>query len=274
MITMRRPLTRQTGLAAAAVLTLSLGVLAGCGGGDDDSTDEPSSTGTDTSASASPSEEASADTSDFTSQSADKILDDGIAALKSADSLRLQGDLQTNGQKLALDIALDKDGNCAGTIGAGNGTAQVINTGGKAYLKADREFYAVATGDDNVAGQITTVVGDRWVTGVPDDSFSGICDLDDFLDELDPSGSTLSKGDTSDLDGQEVIEILDEDSDDGASSIFIATADPHYALKAEKTDGDEPGSITFSDFDEPVDATAPPADETIDFSKLSGAAGG
>lgn len=274
---MRRPHSR---LAAAAVLTLSLGGLVGCGGGDEsgDSDDSSTSAASD-SASADSSESAETsqapDTSAFTDQDAEKILDDGLDAMKQANSLRLAGTLTTDSQELTLDIALDDTGNCAGTISAGDGQAQVINTGGQAYLKADEAFYAVATGDPNAAKTISTVVGDKWVTGTPDDSFADICDLDDFLDELDPEDSTLTKGEVSDLDGQEVIEIQNQSKDDdGGASIYISTAEPHYALKAEKAQGDEPGTVTFSDFDEPVDATAPAASDTIDFSKLQGAGQG
>jgi hypothetical protein len=56
-------------------------------------------------------------------------------------------------------------------------------------------------------------------------------------------------------------------SDEGdITHAWVATEGKHHILKLEG-EGDEPGSLTFSGFDEPVDADAPPADEVVDLSQ-------
>ena len=51
---------------------------------------------------------------------------------------------------------------------------------------------------------------------------------------------------------------------------WIATEGKHYILKLEVTDGEEPGTITFSEFNEDVDVEAPAEDEVIDLTSVSG----
>jgi hypothetical protein len=50
----------------------------------------------------------------------------------------------------------------------------------------------------------------------------------------------------------------------------VATDDPHYILQMQVTQGDQPATITFSDFDESVTIQAPASDQVIDLSKLGG----
>ncbi|WP_217621752.1 hypothetical protein [Streptomyces lunaelactis] len=42
-------------------------------------------------------------------------------------------------------------------------------------------------------------------------------------------------------------------------------------LKAVTEGGDEPGTLSFSDYNEPVAVTAPPADQTVDVEKVKAA---
>ncbi|MFC8761028.1 hypothetical protein ACFUAG_09975 [Streptomyces sp. NPDC057193] len=42
-----------------------------------------------------------------------------------------------------------------------------------------------------------------------------------------------------------------------------------YVLRVVETGGKEPGTLTLSDFDKPVTAAAPPADQVVDMEQLT-----
>ena len=133
------------------------------------------------------------------------------------------------------------------------------------------------------APQHAKLVGDRWVTGDDMDSFNSFCDLDDITDRITGSDDdqNMTKGEVEDVNGQEAIKVSGPDDDSSASagadteviSVWIATDDPHHLLRISHT-GDEPGTIDMLDYDKPVDATAPAAEDTIDFSQLQSGLGG
>ena len=121
---------------------------------------------------------------------------------------------------------------------------------------------------------IMGVVGDKWVVMPAEESeVSEFCDLDSLLDEFaeeSDDDKDVSKGETEEVDGEETI-IIDGESDEGdPMKAWIATEGKHYILKLEVTDGEEPGTITFSEFNEDVDVEAPAEDEVIDLTSVSG----
>ena len=49
-----------------------------------------------------------------------------------------------------------------------------------------------------------------------------------------------------------------ENTDDkGTSTGYVLVDGPHYLLKIERTEGDDPGKVEFSEFDEEFDVEAP-----------------
>ena len=105
-----------------------------------------------------------------------------------------------------------------------------------------------------------------------DDSFNTFCNVNDLLDQLlkdDPEDdSTYSKNGTTDVDGDEVIKIDNTDPKDGTSTGYVLVDEPHYLVKIEKTEGEDTGSVTFSEFNEEFEVEAPAADEVVDLSQL------
>ncbi len=63
-----------------------------------------------------------------------------------------------------------------------------------------------------------------------------------------------------------------EGKDDNGKPVtaWVAADDPHYILKMQVSQGSEPGTITFCDFNKSVSVEAPPSDQVIDLSKLGG----
>ncbi len=136
-------------------------------------------------------------------------------------------------------------------------------------MRPDEAFWRSSAGEN--ADQVLTAVGDKWVVIAPeDDSFNQFCDLDELLDQLleDDDQSTYSVDGTDELDGDEVVRVENEDPEEGTSTGYILVDEPHYLVKIEKTEGEDTGSVTFSEFDEEFDVEAPAEDEVVDLEAL------
>jgi hypothetical protein len=228
------------GLAVAG--TALTAALAACGGGDD-----------------------------FTDSSAEQMVKASMDAMDDLDALKVSGSIVTDGQQIDLEVQTNADGDCTGNIGVGDGTAELVGVGGSVWFKPDQAFWEASAGD--AADQVVAAVGDKWVI-VPEDEdgFSEFCDVDQLLDQLlaDDQDSTYSKGDTEDVDGQDAVAVDNKTEDDGTSTGYIAVDEPHYLLKLEKTEGEDTGTVTFSEFDEDFEVEAPADDDAVDLSTLGG----
>lgn len=236
------------GLAGAGAVAL---LAAGCGGGSDGGSDGGS------------------EGEDFAGQSAAEITAAAAEDMKALESVRIAGDITTEGQPLSLDMQVSASGDCQGTMGIMGGSAELISTDGSTWFKPDEAFWRAIAGEQ--AEQIMGLVGDKWVVMPPEQAdLASLCDLDELLDSMESEDEDATKGDTEDVDGQEAV-IIESESDEGDSvEAWVATDDPHHILKMEVTQGAEPGTLTFSDFDEELDVQPPADDEVIDFSEMAG----
>ena len=209
--------------------------------------------------------------SDFADQSGEEIADASQEAMKDLDAVKVSGAVTTQGQEVEMDVRANADGDCSGSIGAGGGTAELLGVGDRLWFKPDEAFWRATAGEN--AEQILTIVGDRWVV-VPDrdSAFNDFCDLDELIDEVTGSDdeATFTKGDTEDVDGDEVILLERESDEDGTSTSYVLVDEPHYVVKIERAEGDDTGAVSFSEFDAEFDVEAPGADEVVDFDKLAG----
>lgn len=206
----------------------------------------------------------------FEGQSADKIVAQAKSDMGDLTSVRVVGGLTSDGQKVELDMQLSTEGECTGTMGFNGGEAELLGTGGSMWMKPDEAFWKSFAGDS--APKIIAAIGDKWVVmPAGNDGAAEFCDLDELLDELiqDDDDTTYSKKETEDVDGEKALAVESTD-DDGSSTGYVLVDEPHYLVKVEKTEGDEPGSVTFSEFDEAIDVKAPADDEVIDMNSLAG----
>ncbi len=231
--------------AVAALCVVGVLVLAaGCGSDDKDGTD-----------------------SDFAKQSGNKIAADAKADMKALDEAKFSGEITSNGDKVTLDIQASSAGDCTGTVGLGGGTAEILAKDGTSWFKPDEDFWRGNAPDS--ADAIISAVGDKWVLDT-DSNFSQFCDLDAFFDNLfkdDEDAGDYKVTGTDEVDGQEVVKVEQKD-DEGTSVGFVLIEGDHYLLKLERTEGDEPGRLEFTDFDEEFDVTAPADDDVIDLSTV------
>jgi hypothetical protein len=208
---------------------------------------------------------------DFADQSAEKIESQVKADMKSASSLTMSGSVTDDDGETAIDLAVDTEGSCVGTLGRDGAEAQVLSVDGASYLKADEEFWGSQGGAQ--ASQLTALLGDKWAK-LPsgDGEFAEFCDLDNFLEqffeESDDDDPKMTKGDVTEVDGQDALELVSTE-DDTTTTAWVAVDGKHYILKIER-EGDDSGSFTFTDFNEEVDAEVPAEDEVVDLAALGG----
>ena len=205
--------------------------------------------------------------SDFAKQSGKKIAADAKADMKDLDAAKFSGEITCNGDTVSLDIQASSAGDCTGTVGLGGGTAEMLAKDGANWFRPDEAFWRANAPDS--ADAIIAAVGDKWVLDT-DANFAQFCDLDAFFDNLfkddDDAGDYKVTG-TDEVDGQEVVKVEQED-DKGTSVGYVLIEGDHYLLKLERTEGDEPGHLEFSDFNDEFDVTAPAEDEVIDLSTV------
>lgn len=196
----------------------------------------------------------------------DQVLED----MRDAESVHLAGTINHDGQELGIDMGITVEGDCAGSITVDGATADIISGPDGTFMKGDRAFWEMsAPGQGEL---MLSLLGDKWAL-VPDsvaDSFSDICRLENFIDELegDEDEDGGEKGDTEEVNGREALEIIGEDEDTGdETSAWVATESPHYILRLTSDSETEGGAMEFTDYDEPVDTEGPGKDEFVDLSK-------
>jgi hypothetical protein len=204
---------------------------------------------------------------DFAKQSGDKIAADAKADMKDLDEVKITGEITSGGESVTLDVQASSAGDCTGSIGVGDGNAEILAKDGTNWFKPDEAFWRANAGDS--ADAIIAAVGDKWVLDT-DSSFAQFCDLDAFFDNLfkDEGGATKYKTTGTDAIGGQDVVVVEQSDDKGTSVGYVLVDGDHYLLKLERTEGDEPGRIEFGEFNEEFDVTAPADDDVVDLSTL------
>ena len=211
--------------------------------------------------------------SDFADESADTIITASKDDMGDLEAVKVSGDITTDGQAVSIDMQANSDGDCTGSIGVGDGIAELLGVAGETWMRPDEAFWRSFGGD--AADQVIAVVGDKWVV-VPEDqeSLTQFCDVDELLDQLleddDEDKPTYTNKGADALDGDDVVKIESEDPEEGTSTGYVLVGEPHYLVKIEDTEGEDTGTITFSAFDEEFEVNPPADDEVVDLNNLAG----
>jgi hypothetical protein len=264
---MNRISTRRVAAGAAALALLTGGgVLAGCGS-------DSSSSGAATTAAA---ETTTQQPNGVEKLSAQEILDASLKAANAASSVTVTGAITQEGQEIKLDLVLGTDA-AEGTFSAQGVSAEIRVVDGKSYFKLSGEDFAKIAGqgdDPEVAQAISSLLGNKWIAvpeGQGGDDLGGLAqfgDKDGLLKGiLEPDGTVTVKG-TGDVNGTPVVFL---ESTDGTGTLAVQTVGEPYPIQIAGADGSSSGEVNFTDWNAPVDVTAPT--DVLDLSALQNLGG-
>ena len=214
-----------------------------------------------------------------------QVLADATAALAAAHSYHLVGDFTDQDGTFHIDFTVAAPGALQGTLTRGGVTAQVILSGGTAYIRG-RAFFARVAGPAAAA-----VVGDRWVKVPASESLGS---LGEFADThlaarcLLGQHGTLSRAGSGSVGGVPTVTLRDAGDRPGTAPglLEVAARGVPYPLRASQAgavrpggapdprcaaggqSGQSRGSVALDRFDAVVSIT-PPAD-ALDLSTLGG----
>ncbi|WP_328749838.1 hypothetical protein OHT57_30880 [Streptomyces sp. NBC_00285] len=190
-------------------------------------------------------------------------------------------------QPTSMDLALDQDGNCAGSLrmGSGGGGVEIIKRGDEVWMKPDTAFWkaqvpggqgdAVAELFKNLPhSQLRSSGGTPIIHGSTHDAMlrgmADTCDLTSFQKDITGDSSDpgrLTKGRETRIDGTDVIPL--KGTSEGNSVVLYVTSDsPHRLVRATQKGAGTDTTLSLSDYGEPVPSKTPSADDSVDVGKL------
>lgn len=176
-----------------------------------------------------------------------------VEDMSAVNSLNMAGQMESDGERMRLDLSFDTEGKCTGSIILmEGGSASFISDGKDEYLRGDEAFW-IASSDGEAPQYVLDMFVGKWLKTPGTGNFASFCDLNNLLEEFDNDGATdFEVGSTTVVNGRDALELV---ADDG-TSIYASNSGPHHILRMVN-EGEEPGEFLFSKFDEPVDVEAP-----------------
>ncbi|MFE7762579.1 hypothetical protein [Streptomyces sp. NPDC057438] len=203
-----------------------------------------------------------------------EIADKAVKATSGAESLRMKGEIEDEsaGGTVQMDMAMNKKGDCAGTMSmGGEGQAELIKVGDTLYMKYDEAFLRAQSKDSSKeeADMVVDMLAGKWTktsaAGEDSKDMANFCDLDTVLADFEDVDSNATRGKTAEVDGTPAIVLNEKDGKD-SYTLYVATKGEPYLLRVVSKSAKEPGDLVFTDFDKPVPAKAPKG-KVIDMDK-------
>lgn len=188
------------------------------------------------------------------SKSASDIVKAASNATTHAKSVHVAGSITTSGVPLNLDLSLVSGHGGRGQVSKGGLAFRVLDVGQTVYLYGTPSFwqrYANAAAAAKIAG--------RWVKAPasgPLASLASLTDMQRLMSSLlGGHGKPLTKGPTSTLNGQQVVEVSDKTG--SGISYYVATSGPPYLVEI-KRQGTSTWKMVFDRYNQAV-SLSPPA---------------
>jgi len=270
---MERSMKRRAAAAAAAfALVTGAAALAGCG-----------SSSSDTAASTAASDAAAQPPNDVEKLPAKEILTKSQAAAKAASSVTATGTITEGGEETSFDLVLGADAS-EGTFTTNGAELSIVVVDGKSYFRAPGDGWATLLGSGGAEGRaagekIASQVGDKWLL-LPADpeslddaggllgtvlaTFGALFQKDGFLEAtLAPDGGATVTG-TGDANGTPVVFLEDAT---GEGTLAIQTVGEPYPVQVKGDGAESAGEISFTNWNAPVNVTAPT--DVLDIGQLT-----
>ena len=272
---MRRPV-----LAALCLTAVTVVGVAGCLPGENKTADKTADRAADKTAD----KAAPEPKGPFDGLSGGEIVERALTATSGASSLRMTGDVpdDESGGTIRIDMALDKRGDCAGTMSLnGQGKADLVKSGATLYMKYDEKFLRAqseGSSKEETDGVVAMLAG-KWTkmaaTGSDAKDMAGFCDLDDVLADFKDTGSGadstdsgVTRGAVTTIGGTPAVVVTEKDGKD-TFTMYVASEGKPYLLRVDSKSAKDPGTIVFSGYDKPVSAQKP-SGQILDLDALGG----
>jgi hypothetical protein len=189
-----------------------------------------------------------------------QTVKNAISVTESVTSAKIIGEIHETTQTISLDVSASMAGVGEGTIGVGTGLVAVRLVGAKVYFKGNNNFW---TQQSNASD--AQLFAGKWVdtaaTTSSGKSLAEFLDPTTFFKQFFGSnlnGSKLSKVGTAKVAGKSTVVISGVDNKTKTTAkIYVATSGPPYVLKVVIGGAGGHGSLTFSQFNQPVHSVAP-----------------
>ena len=232
-------------------------------------------------------------TSDFAQQDADAIVAAASSAMQGVSSMRVTGHLRSGGTQVYVDLRLDRDDHCTGSIRLGGSFIDIRRVDDEAWVKGEAgAFNRLST--RRLPAAALTRLASSWLP-VDDAAVVDLCDLDSLLagfeviDYVEPraagagtgrgagkgagrdAGKDTGKGAGQDLSGPVPATVVEESSIEEDKVVqltatpggqhdelvWVRSEAPHYVVRLESTSADDGGELAFTEFDADVTVRAP-----------------
>ncbi|MFC7793592.1 hypothetical protein [Streptomyces cinereoruber] len=207
----------------------------------------------------------------FAGLTGSEIADKAFAATAAATSLTVEADTTSEGERTKAHFSFDGTGKCVGTLTTGAAaTTEVLKVDKKnVYLRFDEtSLNEQAEGESpEVREAMLKTLRGRWVETPASDPDAkdvvSMCDAKELLGDFEKGASGVARGEETTVGGQKALALTEPDG--GVTrTVYVATEGTPYVLKIVTKGGDEPGTITFTQYGKPVTAKAPAAKDIAD----------
>jgi hypothetical protein len=194
-------------------------------------------------------------------QSAATVVSQMKAAVGRASSVHVAGHLSDNGQPLGLDLGVIRGGQFTGTITENGIPLTIIDTGGKAYIKATPAFLRELK---TPAGVCPLMCGKYVETsGKQERSLASSLSMASLTRSLTGPLPAFADQGTASLHGVQALILRGAD----ASVLKVAARGTPYPLEVLSPPS-RPGSVEFTQWNGVPVPAAPPASQVIEESQL------
>lgn len=183
-------------------------------------------------------------------KSPDQIAKDAYNAAVKAKTVRVSGDVSTNGQQLAVNLSIRQGKAVAGSVTLQGNAIGMVVIGSQVYFSASGAYYESQGESADVANELNG----KWVKLPASQAkdFAEFEHLSQLLGSLDHPSGTLSKDGTSTVAGMAAV--LVKSTKGGV--VAVATHGTPFPLQLlAGTTGS--GSLTFSGWNKPVTIKKP-----------------
>lgn len=201
----------------------------------------------------------------FARQGVARIESQAFAATKGLTAVHVAGHVDAATMKLSLDLSLDSQKNCTGSVTVNGDRVDLRSVHGTLYLKASPATWAKVSTIDRARLQ---QLDGRWVTGLAAGDVSVYATFCDIAHLIGTYPTQAGKDDrvtgTATAGGHPIVSVKGRFG--GAAepiTINVLATTPHYITRLSGSGAD----LTLSDFEQPVPVTPPSDDDVVHISQ-------